>query len=260
MPSLPTPPSFPGLLILFPLFLPALSSSLWRLPSSSVYISSFLKFLNIRSIGSRSLGKNRVGRHEMSTTVGTAVSPSPSTLPPSRLPSPVLCPARRSRSSSRPQDPSVVSDKIYPYFIARPMPMLARPRSLPLPLSLSPSLSLSPPSLSASRPFLPPPSCPCVFELIIRYPFVAARLFLPFRSRLWLAAPRRGCTTLHRNCTLVNQEECATLLSFFLLHFIRRRKRDNSDNAQGMMRERRVNLTADTFAGNCTEYLECRAS
>jgi len=158
MPSLPTPPSFPGLLILFPLFLPALSSSLWRLPSSSVYISSFLKFLNIRSIGSRSLGKNRVGRHEMSTTVGTAVSPSPSTLPPSRLPSPVLCPARRSRSSSRPQDPSVVSDKIYPYFIARPMPMLARPRSLPLPLSLSPSLSLSLSPLPLCLPPLPPSS------------------------------------------------------------------------------------------------------
>lgn len=70
--SAPLPPSQP--LVLFP------SSSgsrlLWRLPSSSVYISSFLKFLNIRSIGSRSLGKNWVGRHEMSA-VGTAVSPSP---------------------------------------------------------------------------------------------------------------------------------------------------------------------------------------
>lgn len=62
-----------------------LSSSLASPLFFSVYISSFLKFLNIRSIGSRSLGKNRVGRHEMST-VGTAVSPvrHPAPRPPSR--------------------------------------------------------------------------------------------------------------------------------------------------------------------------------
>lgn len=88
--SAPLPPSQP--LVLFP------SSSgsrlLWRLPSSSVYISSFLKFLNIRSIGSRSLGKNWVGRHEMSA-VGTAVSPSPPGLHPPSF-------------SFRPQDPSAL--------------------------------------------------------------------------------------------------------------------------------------------------------
>lgn len=133
----------PALSLSLSLFLPLLSSELSRvlfpsssgsrllrrLPSSSVYISSFLKFLNIRSIGSRSLGKNRVGRHEMST-VGTAVS----------LPAPRALSARKTHRRCFRQDLSVFHREQ-----ARPMP-------------------------------------PRVFELIIRYPFVALRSFLHPRN------------------------------------------------------------------------------
>lgn len=111
VPSLPTPLRLLNLSRPLSLFLRR-SRLLWRLPSFSVYISSFLKFLNIRSIGSRSLGKNWVGRHEMSA-VGTAVSPSPVPPPPHLFP-----PAR---------PVGVVSDKIYPYFIANATDALPSP-------------------------------------------------------------------------------------------------------------------------------------
>ena len=75
-------------------------------PSSSVYISSFLKFLNIRSIGSRSLGKNWVGTGEAWDECRRNRRLSlPRPLPPL-----LLFPSARLIG--------VVSDKIYPYFIA----------------------------------------------------------------------------------------------------------------------------------------------
>lgn len=139
--------------LFLPLLLPGLSSSFLSSSGSlvfslasplffRVYISSFLKFLNIRSIGSRSLGKNRVGRHEMST-VGTAVSPSP--VHPGF---PLLFPPARPIGCFR-QDLSVFHR--------------ARDRC----------------------------RCPpCVFELIIRYPFVAARPFLRSSLEMFATALR----------------------------------------------------------------------
>jgi len=167
MPSLPTPPPFPASHPLSSLP-PALSSSLWRLPSSSVYISSFLKFLNIRSIGSRSLGKNRVGRHEMST-VGTAVSPSPSSLPPSQ---PRPCPARRSAAPPP-------ARKIHRLFQTRFIRISSRGRC-----RCPPAAPASSPSASPSPP-LPP------VRLRINYSISVCRCApvpAAFRSRLRLAA------------------------------------------------------------------------